>query len=307
MPLLGRGRMVIRGIAVALSLCVVACGGDDEAPPTSPPPAPVAVLGAFPAELAALLDRATVEETIEIDGHSFRSGTLGGVPVVMAMTGIGLVNATMTTRMLLANFEVSGIVVSGVAGSPLRIGDVAVPETWTLADGIPIPVSPDWLALAEQLAAANIILTQCTEVPTAETNPVCLPFAPVVVVGGIGRSTDSFGERPFPCQPTNDRVFGCDVAGAAAGVPVKDHGAMRGLGDEGEVAPAAEDMETAAVAREARAAGVRFISFRATSDGREDPLMLPGFPAQFFAYYPLASDNAAAATTAFLQELAVTR
>ncbi|MCU1427209.1 MAG: hypothetical protein JWL83_1209, partial [Actinomycetia bacterium] len=37
------------------------------------------------------------------------------------------------------------------------------------------------------------------------------------------------------------------------------------------------------------------------SDGRGDPLNLPGFPWQFFAYRQLAGNNAAAVTIAFLK------
>src|SRR5690606_8369751 len=65
----------------------------------------------------------------------------------------------------------------------------------------------------------------------------------------------------------------------------------------------AVDMETAAVAQVAAEHGLRFIAFRAVSDGANDPLGLPGFPAQFFAYYPLAARNAAAAVAAFLARL----
>ena len=60
-------------------------------------------------------------------------------------------------------------------------------------------------------------------------------------------------------------------------------------------------METAAIAREATKRGVPFIAFRATSDGAGDPLMLPGFPSEFFVYYRLAAHNAAAAAIAFLE------
>jgi nucleoside phosphorylase len=65
-----------------------------------------------------------------------------------------------------------------------------------------------------------------------------------------------------------------------------------------------EDMETAAVAREAAARGLPFIGFRAVSDGVGDPLGLRGFPVQFFAYYRLAAQNAAAATIAVVERLA---
>jgi nucleoside phosphorylase len=66
---------------------------------------------------------------------------------------------------------------------------------------------------------------------------------------------------------------------------------------------ASADMESAAVAREAARHGLPFIAFRAVSDGPGDPLNLPGFPAQFFAYYRLAADNAAAAAAAFVELL----
>jgi hypothetical protein len=65
-----------------------------------------------------------------------------------------------------------------------------------------------------------------------------------------------------------------------------------------------EDMETAAVARVAAEREIPFVGFRGVSDGAGDPLDLPGFPVQFFAYYRVAADNAAAATVATLQRLA---
>ena len=54
-------------------------------------------------------------------------------------------------------------------------------------------------------------------------------------------------------------------------------------------------------ARGAAVRGLPFIAFRAVSDGEGDPLGVPGFPAQFFAYYRLAARNATAATVAFLE------
>jgi nucleoside phosphorylase len=61
-----------------------------------------------------------------------------------------------------------------------------------------------------------------------------------------------------------------------------------------------EDMETAAVFKVAAANHVPYIAFRAVSDGKGDPLNLPGFPYQFFVYKQLAADNAASVTQAFL-------
>ncbi|MFN8544711.1 MAG: hypothetical protein U0807_10995 [Candidatus Binatia bacterium] len=62
-------------------------------------------------------------------------------------------------------------------------------------------------------------------------------------------------------------------------------------------------METAAVAAVAAARGVPFLGVRGVSDGTGDPLGLPGFPAQFFAYYRLAADNAAAVVARLLATL----
>jgi hypothetical protein len=121
---------------------------------------------------------------------------------------------------------------------------------------------------------------------------VCLAHEPALLAGGIGESGDPFIGMRFPCAPGGGEVFGCELPEPTA----------RTVGTSEE--PAAVDMETAAVARVATDHGISWVAFRATSDGAGDPLGLPGFPAQFFAYYPLAADNAAAAVEAFLARLA---
>ncbi len=264
------------------------------------------MLSAFPAELAAVLEQATVDDTMALDGRVFRFGVLGGVPVVLGLTGMGLANAAATTRAVLEQFEVTGVVVSGVAGSSLRIGDVAVPAAWILEDGTTYTVHPEWLELADEIAVPGTVsLERCTLVPDAPSEePVCLPHEPAIVLGGVGQSSDPFGDRPFPCQPDGGEVFGCDVASEdSASGSRGDRPTMRTLAIVDPEAPTVNDMETAAIAREAAARGVPFIAFRAVSDGAGDPLGLPGYWAQFFAYYRLAARNAAAATVAFLERL----
>lgn len=266
------------------------------------------MLSAFPAELAAVLEHVMVEETMVVEDHIFRIGTLDGKPVIAAMTGTGLVNAATTTNLLLEHFQVSGVIVSGVAGSVFHIGDVAVPEAWHADDGTIYAVDPEWFALAEDIAANDhLALEDCTSLPRMPAHePVCLPNQPVVVVGGFGRSSDPFGGRSYPCTAGGDDIFGCDVppdSGAAA--VFQPHATQMGIADPD--APVAEDEETAAIARAAQEHGVRFIAFRATSDGQGegagDPLGLPGFPAQFFAYYRLAAHNAAAGAAALVKRL----
>jgi nucleoside phosphorylase len=274
--------------------------GCDSAPPF------VAVLSAFPAELAAVLERATVDEGVVLGDRVMRVGELGGVRVVMGMTGIGIANATATTAAVLDRFPVTGVVVSGVAGSTLNIGDVTVPNSWMLDDSATYAAYPPWLALANQTTAPGLVdLQSCIVVPDHGEAPVCLPNAPAVVVGGIGHSS-GFENSPVPCTPGGGDVFGCDAVPASSGSGSAVSMERAAVLDE-PTTPVAEDMETAAIAAQAQMRGLPFIGFRAVSDGAGDPLMLPGFPSQFAAYYPLSAHNAAAAATAFLQELAQSR
>lgn len=293
---------VRRLLALLPLAAALGCGSDAACPPQ----APLAVLGAMPSELTPLLERAAIAETRVLDGRVFHTGTLGGAPVVLAMTGIGMVNAAETTRLLLDGFEVGGVLFSGVAGSPHRIADVTVPESWSEPGGPALPADAAWLEVARAVAAAGQELDRCTPVPLDDPAAalVCMPFAPAVFVGGRGQSSDPFGGAPVVCRPGGGDVFGCDptlepAPAAIAAAPTPARAASVAPEDDVTV-----DMESAAAAREAAARGLPFIAFRAVSDGAEDPLGLPGFPAQFFAYYRLAAENAAAATTSFLTRLA---
>ncbi len=273
----------------------------------------LAVLSAFPAELEPLVGRARIDKVAVIDGRKYRMGALAGVPVVLGLTGIGIANAQSASRALFARVSVAGVIVSGVAGSSGRIGEVAVPEAWMLEDGPAYPVDSQWLEAARALAVSGAVtLERCTRPPSIPGAPeVCLSHEPGIVVGGVGRSRDPFGGAPFPCRPGGGDVFGCDVEAIEA----TGFGLVRGSGFFGWARGAAsaagalavEDMETAAIAREAASRSLRFIAFRAVSDGAGDPLGLPGYPAQFFAYYRLAAGNAAAAAMAFVESLAAQR
>src|SRR6184192_4906443 len=97
----------------------------------------VLILSAYPTEGAKILAAAgPVTEVGVFNGRRFFAGTIAGKTVVMGLTGIGLVDADLTTRAVLAyleqsDFRVKAIVFSGVAGSTYNIGDVIVPDHWT--------------------------------------------------------------------------------------------------------------------------------------------------------------------------------
>ncbi|KAJ1279805.1 hypothetical protein BS78_04G183800 [Paspalum vaginatum] len=74
-----------------------------------------------------------VPAVLDVQGRRFRFGTIGGQSVVMVMTGLSMLNAGLTTQLLLSLFDVKGIVHWGIAGNAnedLQIGDVTIPEYW---------------------------------------------------------------------------------------------------------------------------------------------------------------------------------
>jgi nucleoside phosphorylase len=281
---------------VASAHCTAADGGSDASSPIF-----LVVLSAFPAEMAPIVAQATVKSTQVVNGHTFSVGTLKGVPVAMGITGMGLGNATATAHAALAQFPATGVVFSGTAGSLLRIGDVAVPTSWSLKGTTTYAPDAAWLALATQLmASGSLCLEKCTVVP-ASGQSVCMDHVPGADVAGVGRSDDV--SVPVACTSGGDDVFGCDV-GTPQGPPSQCSatGTTAPPADAG-AGPIVSDNETAAVAAEAQARGVPFIGFRGVSDGPGDPLGLPGYPTEFFAYYRLAARNSAATAMAFIERV----
>jgi len=293
-PLRAAGPACVVALALALAstgvagppphaLCDTGAAGD----PTAPR---IAILSAFPAEIAPLVAATEVDDTVELDGRRYHLGRLGGLRVVLALTGIGLVNAERATEALLAHFDVAGLFMSGVAGSHHRIGDVVIARRFVERDRAGVWRANRALLMLARRAAALLPapLEQCTPVPPTlpDASLVCMPHQPAVVFEKTGLGEDPFGGEPAPCFPGGGDLFGCEFLTARKTRP-----------------PDVVDMETVAVARVAAAAGVPFLGLRGVSDGAGDPLGDRGFPAQFADYYRLAARNAAAVTQAVVAEL----
>ena len=290
----------------------------------------ILVLSAYPGEIGKNLAATKVTETVMLENHQYFVGRLQGVDVVLALTGIGLVNAEKSTKAAFAHFRcgsataISGVVFSGVAGGPY-IGDVVVPERWTIDNGKTwMPVDAAMFATARQVKQRHSAkLSQdatAGDVACEGTNPnlvreVHIDHVPEIRIGGRGKSADPFGGRQFTCVPCGGDVFGCEPCAVqkqllASGMKFASTAPAFVdpdfiLGYFAAPTPStttydSEDMETAAVFRVATRYRVPYIAFRAVSDGKGDPLMLPGFPYQFFVYKQLAADNAASVTQAFL-------
>ena len=90
-----------------------------------------AILGAFEREVSLLEDRLSEQREHQIEGIRFVTGKLHGMNVVVAWTGIGKVNAAMTTTLLIEHFKPKDIIFTGIAGAvnpELRPGDIVIAE-----------------------------------------------------------------------------------------------------------------------------------------------------------------------------------
>jgi adenosylhomocysteine nucleosidase len=94
-------------------------------------PAVTAILGAFGEEVEIIEARLVEPQYHTLLGMDFVTGTLERRPIVLAQTGIGKVNAAMTTALLIYEFRPSAVIFTGIAGGldpELSPGDIVVGE-----------------------------------------------------------------------------------------------------------------------------------------------------------------------------------
>lgn len=267
-----------------------------------------AVMTAFAPEKTAMMALLRDKKTYRLQGGEIVVGTLEGRPVLLAESGVSMVNAAMTAQSLLDHFKIERIVFSGIAGGidpSLHVGDVVVPAEWAeplenvqmreTPDG---PKAPDWMS-DELLPLAPLGAAQPKKVDVGgefhqsfKVDPAlleaarkvaaglklkacasdghCLDTPPGILVGGVGVSTMSFVDN----AKFRDWLFTVWHARAT-------------------------DMESAAVAQVAYVNRVPFIAFRSLSDlagGEADANRMNVF-------MTLASENAATMVKAFVAEL----
>jgi adenosylhomocysteine nucleosidase len=269
----------------------------------------VAVISAFEPEIKALLARTDIERHVQANGIDFALGTLGGKKVVVFASGVSMVNATMSTQLVLDRFTVTQIVFSGIAGGvdpELRIGDVAVPERWGqyleavfAREGANGYVLPPWAG--KPFAPFGMIHPQQVTIwdaahpngiPTfwLQADPALLAraraIAATVPLQGCTAEAHCLGHAP------RIAVGGSGVSGQA----FVDNAAFRRY-VAATFGAEVLDMETAAVATVAFANHVPFIGFRSVSD------LAGGGPDanEMGTFMSLAAANATATLEAFLK------
>ena len=89
------------------------------------------ILGAFNEEVILLEKSVSDRKEQTIEGIRFITGKLNGRNIVLAKTGIGKVNAAMTTTLLLEHFKPREVLFTGIAGGinpDLQPGDIVIAE-----------------------------------------------------------------------------------------------------------------------------------------------------------------------------------
>lgn len=263
----------------------------------------IGIVSAFGAEADLLIERLHAARTVRINGNRFVVGELLGVPVVVVLCGISIVNAAMVTQLMLCAFAIERLVMSGIAGgvdAHGAVGDVLVPERWALpmeiywsADGdLPAPcgrpgdLEPLGLRLARdergQPHPAFSVESGGGRVSTGmHLRDTHLRRA---ATGEDGEWRFAFAADPDMLEVARSLKPLLSTTGPRSAVPVIDNAPRLRVGGLGASTPAflanpqyrqylfglldvrVIDMETAALAQVAHANGVPFIAMRSLSD-----------------------------------------
>ena len=89
----------------------------------------LAIVSAMPDEITAIVESLTAVNAQTLGRRQYHAGNFQGIPVVAVFSGWGKVAAAATTTQLIAAYDVTDIVFTGVAGAVqavLSIGDVVV-------------------------------------------------------------------------------------------------------------------------------------------------------------------------------------
>ncbi len=79
------------------------------------------LIGAMDEEIMLMLEVMEDKQMTVKAGISFYTGTVFGHSAVLCKSGVGKVNAAVTTQLLLDTFGVSKVLFTGVAGACMRI------------------------------------------------------------------------------------------------------------------------------------------------------------------------------------------
>lgn len=270
----------------------------------------MAILSAFAPELELLRARLRESQVHVVQGVEFTTGQLEGQPVVLALSGISMVNAAMNTQLLFDRFHVTHLIFSGIAGGvnpDLNIGDVSVPERWgqylevvMMRETAPGQYRAPASKGAFEFPPYGMMQPRAVRVQPADGAGIQEKFwfeadaRMLAVARGIQSVPLRACDRDDRCLDRRPRlvVGGNGVSGQA----FVDNADFRRYAFRTFQANVL-DMESAACAQVAWRAGVPFIAFRSLSDLAGGGLG----ENEMNAFLHIAADNAAQVLLAFLR------
>jgi len=213
----------------------------------------VAILSALSLELAPVKAELTDRASTKSLGIELLAGTLSGRPVVLGSTGVGKVNAAMSTALLLERFRPRAVIFTGIAGAldpQLQPGDVVIGDQLVRHDLVdhtsegPVPrsvrnplddtrnpiffrSSPWLVALAERARAL-------AELETVELAGTSRP--PRVLIGTIATGDNFVGSQAKKTELREQLgAHAVEMEGAAVAQVCHEHGVpvlvVRGVSD----------------------------------------------------------------------------
>jgi adenosylhomocysteine nucleosidase len=228
----------------------------------------IGLIGAMDEEVAVIKEWMTDVQETSIAGCDFFTGQLDGKDVVLLKSGIGKVNAAVSTTLLMASFDPAVVINIGSAGGfdpELEVGDVIISDAVVHHD-------VDVTAFGYRLGQ----LPSMPETFTADASLVSTAKNAVAKVGQVKAKVGLIG--------TGD-VFMCEASRVAQ---------VR------EAFPTlkAVEMEAAAVAQVCHKFAIPFVVVRSLSDVADKES-----PASFEEYLSVAAKNSSLMIREMLREL----
>jgi len=262
-----------------IMLIIAACSRESK---TS---SPIAILGAFEEEISLLEEKLENKEIIDLEGIRVLKGRLSGKEAVIAFTGIGKVNAAMTTTLMLEHFKPSAVIFTGIAGAinpDLNPADLVISECCVHHD-------------LNYVYDDTLISFQVRNPIDGKTNPVFI-YADSLLIALCREISEEIRLNPIllPSDTLDPRVtFGTIATGDSFVASGRKNRELIARFEADAV-----EMEGAAVAQICHQKGVPFVVIRSISDSADE-----NAGTDLEAFYLTSASNANLMVMALLQRM----
>jgi len=196
----------------------------------------IAIIGAMEEEVALLREKNSNREQQTIAGCEYTTGNMDGAEVILLRSGIGKVNAAMSTTILLDRFKPDYVINTGSAGGfhpNLNVGDIIISSEVRHHD-VDVTAFGYEYGQVPQLPAAFEANSELVEIAEAAATEI----GSVQVVKGLIATGDSFMNDPKRVEAIRDKFLNLQAV----------------------------EMEAAAIAQVSYQFGIPFVIIRSLSD-----------------------------------------